>query len=39
MVYKDGSIHYNRDGVRYNAALVQLSLFPIIPSLSYSFKF
>ncbi|MBO4307279.1 MAG: TonB-dependent receptor [Bacteroidales bacterium] len=31
--------HSNVNGVNYNSSLMQMSLFPIIPSVSYSFKF
>ena len=31
--------HYEVNGQHYGSALVQLSVFPIIPSISYSFKF
>ena len=31
--------HYEVNGQHYGSALVQLSVFPIIPSVSYSFKF
>lgn len=39
MVYKSYDYHYTLNGTRYGSALVQLSLFPIIPSVSYCFKF
>ena len=39
MVYEKNNTHSVINGVHYNSALVQLSLFPIMPSLSYSYKF
>ncbi len=39
MVYEKNNLHSVVNGVHYNSSLVQLSLFPIIPSVSYSFKF
>ena len=39
MVYRSSSHSYTLNGKHYNSALVQLSLFPIIPSLSYNYKF
>lgn len=39
LVYKKDGTHYVVNGHHYGSALVQLSIFPIIPSLSYSFKF
>ncbi|MBP5548269.1 MAG: TonB-dependent receptor [Bacteroidales bacterium] len=39
MVYEKNNMHSVINGVHYNSSLVQLSLFPIIPSVSYSFKF
>lgn len=39
MVYRSNRFTYTLNGTRYNSALVQLSLFPIIPSFSYTFKF
>ena len=39
MIYKSYKYGYSLNGTRYNSALVQLSLFPMIPSLSYCFKF
>ena len=39
MVYRSSDYTYTLNGTRYDAALVQLSLFPMIPSISWSFKF
>ena len=40
VIYKSGRHHYqDSTGRKYNSALVQLSLFPIIPSVAYTFKF
>lgn len=39
MVYRSGDYSYTLNGTRYNSALVQLSLFPIIPSISWSYRF
>lgn len=39
MVYERGNLHSVINGVHYGSSLVQLSLFPIMPSLSYNFKF
>lgn len=39
VVYESGRYHYTYQGVTYNSALVQLSIFPIIPSISYKFEF
>lgn len=39
MVYEKNNMHSVINGVHYSSSLVQLSLFPIIPSVSYSFKF
>jgi len=39
MVYEKSNMHSVVNGVHYPSALVQLSIFPIIPSVSYSFKF
>lgn len=40
LIYESSNFRYTAaDGTMYNSALVQLSLFPIIPSVSYSFKF
>ena len=39
MVYEKNNMHTVINGVHYYSSLVQLSLFPIIPSVSYSFKF
>ena len=39
IIYQSDNYHYNYDGVHYGSALVQLSIFPILPSLSYIYKF
>lgn len=39
LIYASDNRHYSYNGVTYGRALVQLSIFPIIPSISYSFKF
>lgn len=39
VVYESDNYHYNNGTTTYSSALVQLSIFPIIPSVSYSFKF
>jgi hypothetical protein len=39
MVYEKNNLHSVINGTHYSSSLVQLSLFPIIPSVSYSFKF
>ena len=39
MVYESNRYSTTINGKHYNSALVQLSLFPIIPSLSYNYKF
>ena len=39
MVYESGGYSYNYQGHIYPSALVQLSIFPIIPSVSYIWKF
>ncbi len=39
MVYRSSEYSYTLNGTRYNSALVQLSLFPIIPSISWSYRF
>lgn len=40
LIYKSDGYSYDApNGQHYNSALVQLSLFPIIPSISYNFKF
>ena len=39
IVYERGNSHSIINGVHYGSSLVQLSLFPIIPSVSYNFKF
>lgn len=36
---KTGTPYISPNGTRYGSSLVQLSIFPIIPSISYSFKF
>ncbi len=38
MVFERNNMHSVVDGTHYNASLVKLSLFPIIPSISYNFK-
>ena len=39
IVYESSRYHYHYQGVTYNSALVQLSIFPFIPSISYKFEF
>lgn len=39
VVYESNNYHYTSGGTTYQSALVQLSIFPIIPSISYNFKF
>ena len=39
LVYKSHRYHYVYNGQYYPSSLVQVSIFPIIPSISYSFKF
>ena len=39
IVYESNRFHYSYGGTTYRSALVQLSIFPIIPSVSYRFKF
>ena len=39
LVRESSGHHYTINGQHYNSALVQYSLFPIIPSISYSYKF
>jgi hypothetical protein len=39
MVYESNRYSYTYNGQRYGSALVQLSIFPIIPSVSYIYKF
>ncbi len=39
LVFERPNTHYVLDGHHYSSALVKLSLFPIIPSLSLSYKF
>ena len=39
IVYESGRYHYTNGDVTYRSALVQLSIFPIIPSISYQYKF
>ena len=39
MIYEKNNTHSVINGVHYNSSLMKLSLFPIIPSVSYSFKF
>lgn len=39
IVYESSNYHYTVGNTTYSNALVQLSIFPIIPSVSYSFKF
>lgn len=39
LVYESGTHHYSYQGTTYSSALVQLSLFPIIPSVSCTYKF
>ena len=39
IVYESNRFHYTYGGTTYRSALVQLSIFPIIPSISYRFKF
>ncbi|MDO4217111.1 MAG: TonB-dependent receptor [Bacteroidales bacterium] len=39
LIYASNRFHYTYNGTRYQSALVQLSIFPIIPSISYNFKF
>ncbi|MBR4340815.1 MAG: TonB-dependent receptor [Bacteroidales bacterium] len=39
IVYESGRYHYNYQGVTYSSSLVQLSIFPFIPSISYKFEF
>ena len=39
IVYESGRYHYNSQGVTYSSSLVQLSIFPFIPSISYKFEF
>lgn len=39
MLYASSNYHYNYDGIHYSSALVQLSIFPIMPSISYIFTF
>ena len=39
IVYESNRYHYTYNGQYYGSALVQLSVFPIIPSVSYIYKF
>ena len=39
MIYEKDNMHSFINGVHYGSSLMKLSLFPIIPSVSYSFKF
>nr|MCR5191563.1 TonB-dependent receptor [Bacteroidales bacterium] len=39
IVYENSRYHYTYDATTYRSSLVQLSIFPIIPSISYRFKF
>ena len=39
MIYEKNNTHSVINGVHYSSSLMKLSLFPIIPSVSYSFKF
>lgn len=39
IAYRSGKPYIADDGTHYGASFVQLALFPIIPSISYSFKF
>ena len=39
MIYESADYHYTYAGQTYRSALVQMSLFPIIPSVSYVYKF
>ena len=39
LVYASDRYHYNYNGTLYQKALVQLSIFPILPSISYNYKF
>lgn len=39
IVYENSNNHTVINGVNYNSSLVQLSIFPIIPSISYGYKF
>ena len=39
IIYESDTYHYASQGTVYSSALVQLSIFPIIPSVSWTYKF